>query len=129
LEISRTFWEKATILHAEHHRPEGQKMPPRQSRHFSDFVCLLEHAEAGIFLADHAMNERVAIWKDRVFARKWARYDLARHGSFRLVPPPARLRALESDYADMRPMFLTEPLPFDELLRRLQDAEQRMNAV
>jgi len=27
LELPRTFWEKATILHAEHHRPNDQPMP------------------------------------------------------------------------------------------------------
>ena len=32
LELARTFWEKATILHAEHHRPEHQSTPDRVRR-------------------------------------------------------------------------------------------------
>jgi hypothetical protein len=36
LELSRTFWEMATILHAEHHRPAGQPTPERYARHYSD---------------------------------------------------------------------------------------------
>ena len=32
----RTFWEKATILHAEYHRPQGKSMPLRYSRHYAD---------------------------------------------------------------------------------------------
>ena len=30
----RTFWEKATILHQEAHRPETSKIPERYSRHY-----------------------------------------------------------------------------------------------
>jgi hypothetical protein len=129
LELTRIFWEKATILHAEYHRRQEQVLPVRQARHFSDFACLLAHPEADSNLADKAMCRRVTEWKDRVFARKWARYDLARHGTFRLVPPLARLPDLEKDYAAMRPMFLSEPLAFEGMLTRLQDAEKRINAL
>jgi len=64
-----------------------------------------------------------------VFARGWARYDLARHGSFRLVPPEVRQAALARDYAVMRPMFMTEPRRFDALMIELLDAEQAMNKL
>lgn len=129
LELERTFWEKATILHAEHHRPEGHDMPVRHARHFADFSRLLAHPRAATFLADTAMCLRVADWKSRVFARKWARYELAKPGSFKLVPPETRLKNLEKDYVAMRPMFLSEPQPFAELIRVLTEAEQRLNAV
>ena len=128
LELERTFWEKATILHAEHHRPEGHDMPVRHARHYADFARLLGHACANDYLADTAMCLRVAEWKSRVFSRKWARYELAKPGSFSLVPPEARLKHLEKDYVAMRPMFLTEPQPFDELIRVLAYAERRLNA-
>lgn len=90
LELQRTFWEKATILHAEYHRPPDSPTPDRYARHYFDTVRMLTHAEARQFLADKAQCERVVDWKSRVFARGWARYDLARHGTFRLVPPAAR---------------------------------------
>jgi hypothetical protein len=34
LSVERTFWEKATILHAEFHRPSDKAMPERFSRHY-----------------------------------------------------------------------------------------------
>ena len=37
LAVERTFWEKATILHAEFHRPVDKPMPERFSRHYGDF--------------------------------------------------------------------------------------------
>lgn len=129
LELERTFWEKATILHAEHHRPDGHDMPFRHARHYSDFARLLAHPRAQNFLADKAMCLRVADWKSRVFARKWAKYELAKHGTFSLVPPEHRLKPLEKDYVAMRPMFLTEPQTFEKMMTVLADGEKRMNAI
>ncbi|NJK42301.1 MAG: nucleotidyl transferase AbiEii/AbiGii toxin family protein, partial [Aquincola sp.] len=106
LELQRTFWEKATILHAEHHRPEDQPTPARYARHYADMARLLQRADASAMLSEHVLCGRVVEWKGRVFARQWARYDLAKPGSFRLVPPPARHVALARDYAQMRAMFL-----------------------
>ena len=128
LELRRSFWEKATILHAEYHRPANDPMPDRYARHYSDVARLLERSEAGMFLADSALCARVADWKSRVFARAWARYDLARHGSFRLVPPAHRQTALAQDYAIMRPMFLREPPPFEQMMQQLVAAERIINA-
>jgi hypothetical protein len=125
--LQRTFWEKATILHAEFHRPPDSPTPARYARHYFDMVKLLGHPQAATFLADKAQCDRVVDWKSRVFARGWARYDQARHGSFRLVPPEARQGALAQDYATMRPMFMSEPPPFAELMQRLAQAENTLN--
>lgn len=129
LELQRTFWEKATILHPEYHRSPDSPTPDRYARHYFDMVRLLAHADAPQFLADKAQCERVVDWKSRVFARGWARYDLARHGTFRLVPPAVRQADLARDYATMRPMFMTEPPGFDVLLRELGNAENAINKL
>jgi len=80
-------------------------------------------------LADHALCARVVVWKSRVFARQWARYDLAQPGSFRLVPPSSRNAELARDYAEMRPMFLAVPPSFDAVLEQLVAAEQALNGA
>ena len=125
--MERTFWEKATILHAEFHRPAESPTPTRYARHYFDMAKLLGHPNAAQYLADKAQCQRVVDWKSRVFARSWARYDLANHGTFRLVPAAQRQADLAQDYASMRPMFMTEPLPFTELMRRLTEAEATLN--
>lgn len=129
LELERTFWEKATILHAEFHRPENSPTPSRYARHYFDMVKLLGHPHAAQYLADKAQCQRVVDWKSRVFARGWARYDLAAHGTFRLVPPVQRQADLAQDYATMRPMFMTEPPLFAELMHQLVQAEAVINAT
>ncbi len=129
LELERTFWEKATILHAEFHRPPESPTPSRYARHYFDMAKLLAHPRAAQFMADQAQCARVVDWKSRVFARGWARYDLARHGSFRLAPPEARQTALAQDYTTMRPMFMSAPPAFEELMHQLATAEQALNAL
>jgi hypothetical protein len=128
LELARTFWEKATILHAEHHRPAAQATPDRYARHYADMERLLRHPDATAMLADRALCERVVDWKTRVFARLWARYDLARPGTFRLLPAEERLGALARDYAQMRAMFIAAPPEFDLVMARLAEAERTLNA-
>lgn len=127
LELPRTFWEKATILHAEYHRPPGQVMPDHYARHYADMARLLQHPQAQTMLEDHALCARVVAWKAHMFARQWARYDLARPGTFRLTPADKRVASLAKDYADMAPMFLASPPPFDAVLAQLAAAEARLN--
>lgn len=43
LDIHRTFWEKATILHSEYHRPFDRPTPDRFSRHYADTAALARH--------------------------------------------------------------------------------------
>jgi hypothetical protein len=127
LEVERTFWEKATILHTEYYRPADKPTPDRFSRHYADTAALARHPAAGkaIELAD--LRDRVVAWKGQFFGSGWAKYDLAKPGTFRLVPPVERLPALRRDYAAMRDMYLSEPPAFDDLLAVLADVEARIN--
>ena len=123
LEIERTFWEKATILHAEYHRPADQPLRDRFARHYSDFAALWRHDAGRAAAARLDLLERVRIHKSRFFASNWARYDTASPGSLRLVPPDTRLQELGRDYAAMEPMFLAPPPDFDIVIAALHDAE------
>lgn len=129
LELGRTFWEKATILHAEYHRDASKPIPDRFSRHYSDMAGLARHTTADRILADKELRQRVTDWKSRFFAATWARYDLAKSGTFRLAPPEQRLTELERDYRAMRDMFLVEPPPFENLVASLGTLERRINQV
>ena len=73
------------------------------------------------------LRERVVAWKGRFFASAWARYELARPGSFRLLPAVSRVRDLARDYEAMREMYLAEPPEFDHVLDTLRDLELRVN--
>jgi hypothetical protein len=130
LDIARTFWEKATILHAEYHRPEHLHIRDRFARHYSDFSALWQQDTArAAGLARLDLLADVALHKSRYFASAWANYSSAKIGSFKLVPPQYRWAALEQDYVTMRPMFMTEPPAFAKLMQTLKEAEQVLNAL
>jgi hypothetical protein len=129
LEITRTFWEKATILHAEHHRPPELPIRDRFARHYADFEALWRHPRRADALARLDLLEDVVrhSHKSRFFSSGWTHYETASPGTFRLVPPPSRHAALARDYATMAPMFIGEPVEFAVLMQRLQAAEQQLN--
>ncbi|HVC97027.1 MAG TPA: nucleotidyl transferase AbiEii/AbiGii toxin family protein [Pirellulales bacterium] len=127
LEVERSFWEKATILHAEYHRPMDKPTHDRFSRHYADTAALAKHPAASKALDQHELRDRVVRWKSQFFGSSWANYDQAKSGTFRLVPPPARLPGLERDYLAMRDMYLIEPASFDDIVATLADLEDRIN--
>lgn len=126
LEIQRSFWEKATILHAEYHRPLDKPMPERFSRHYADTALLAKHPDVTNALNENDLRDRVVLWKKQ-FSSSWANYDLAKPGTFRLVPKAERLPALRRDYQMMSDMYLSKPVSFDDLLTSLSHLEHLIN--
>ena len=129
LELPRSFWEKATILHAEYYRPAEKPTPDRFSRHYADTAALTARPEALHAVEQHDLRDRVVAWKGQFFGSAWARYDLAQPGTFRLAPPAIRVPGLRRDYEAMRDMYLGEPIDFDEVLAALGELEQRINGA
>ncbi len=129
MEVERSFWEKATILHAEYHRPVSQAIGERFSRHYSDLAALWKHPAGSAALTRLDLLQRVAVFKSRFFSSPWSNYDSAAPGSLRLAPPKHREAELMQDYARMESMFLETPPSFNEVLETLREAEAKINQV
>lgn len=129
LAAERTFWEKATLLHAEAHRPIDKPMPTRYARHYHDLARLAATPVTERALADTALRERVIAHKTVYFRSGWARYDLAQPTSFRLLLPESRINALESDHEAMIPMFFNPPPAIAEVLDTLAKLETRIRSL
>jgi len=123
----RTFWEKATILHAEYHRPPEKPLPDRYSRHYYDVAMMAQGQIRTEALSDLDLLAQVVRHKETFYPSGWAHYDLARPGSLRLVPREERLAALERDYRNMGVMIFGEPPPFGEITEVLAALEQEIN--
>jgi predicted nucleotidyltransferase component of viral defense system len=129
LEPERTFWEKATILHAEFHRPPEKQMRLHLSRDIYDLCKMASHESGQNALADFDLLERVVKFNQACFSRTWANYDKAKPGSFCLVLPDSRLPEVKSDYKTMQAeMIFEESLDFDELIRQLKKLEEKINS-
>lgn len=128
LAAERTFWEKATLLHTEYHRPPDKPTDERRSRHYYDLALLAETEYGQRALTQLDLLERVAKHKQVFFPAAWAKYEEARPGSLRLVPRKERLSRLDADYAKMAPMIFDQPPPrFEDLIARLDVLEKRIN--
>jgi len=68
LSIERTFWEKASILHSEAHRPLEKMIPDRYSRHYADVAALAQTESANSALHRDDPRARV-IAHSRCFIR------------------------------------------------------------
>lgn len=126
---ARTFWEKATILHAESGRPESSSFRPRYSRHYYDMVMLArDSAVKASAFADISLLSRVVEFKQRFYSgSKWLAYDLAKPGSFRLLPPDYFYEDLRTDYANMRNMIYGEYPSFEQILTELEELLAEIN--
>lgn len=128
LEAERTFWEKATLAHAEYHRPADRPAPLRTSRHYYDLHQLAQSERGRRAIADRELLARVAKHKSVYFASGWAHYETAIGGGLRLVPNDARRKDLTHDYELMRDMFFGSSPTFEEILTTLQALEDEINA-
>ena len=129
LAAERTFWEKATILHAEYYRPATSRRGERLSRHYADLAALAQGDVGPRALARLDLLAAVAAHKARYFPAAWARYDEAHPGTLRLVPYPELARALRRDYAAMREMYFEAAPAFDGVLAVLGTLEAAVNGV
>jgi hypothetical protein len=127
LDARRTFWEKATLLHAYFHRPADKPLADGQSRHYYD-LCRLSQQDIGRQALERIeLLERVVAHKRLFFASAWARYETATAGSFHLIPPEERLPPLLADYAHMREMIYGDVPSWEEIMEVLHDVENRIN--
>lgn len=126
LALERTFWEKATILHALHH---SGKLRPGLSRHYYD-VFMLDAAGVVVrALAQRELLGQVVHNKSLMFADAKASYGTAVLGSLRLSVPETMRGGLEADYAAMAEMFMEAPPTFAELMNQISAIEASLNAA
>ncbi len=128
LTVARTFWEKVTILHAEHHRPESKTLPIRHSRHFYDLFAILQSPHAEQAVSDKELLKRVVSHKEVFFRSGWANYSTAKSGSLRVSPKAEQIAALRDDYLKMQEMFFDETLEFVNILEGIRKFEKEFNS-
>ena len=123
----RTFWEKVTILHREAFRPEDRPFPSRYSRHYYDLYKMMQTPVKDNALSNNDLLERVVKFKDKFYRCPWARYDLAKRGTMKLLPPDYNMAKLRSDYDHMQNMLFGSKPSFDEIMNAMAQLEDEIN--
>ena len=126
LGAERTFWEKATILHAISH---GSKLRTRMSRHYYDVGEMVDSPIYVKAIQNIDLLIKVAEHKALFFKDSKAHYDLAKPGTLRLVPLDEHLVLLNDDYRQMKEMFFEDPPSFESVLKKLKTAEEEINRI
>lgn len=127
----RTFWEKATLLNAEYHRPLEKPTPLRISRHYYDLSMLHKAGFAERAIENSEILQDVIKNKTLLFPSAWANHGLIEGDSLRLFPATERLSDLEKDYTLTKEMMLfggTKP-SFEDVLRDITTLEEKMTIL
>ena len=80
-------------------------------------------------LTDLALLKDVIAFKQRFSRRPWAHYDLAKPGTFRLLPSGHVLAAVEKDYVQMRNRIFGRYPGFGEIMETLRALETEINVL
>lgn len=129
LDAERTFWEKATLIHAECQRSDQRPSHERWARHWYDLAMLADKPIGEQALADRALLQSVVDYKKVFYYAASANYDACLAGQMALVPTGELLIRLEKDYQAMiaAGMFFGSPPEFGMILQRLRRLEADIN--
>ena len=125
----RTFWEKVTILHQQANRAESKLIPLRYSRHYYDLAMMAKSNVKDKALADLELLKGVVEFKKRFYTCNWAKYDEAKPGTLKLLPPEYRHKELKEDYKAMQNMIFGEKIEFNEIISVLKKLEDEINSL
>ncbi len=125
----RTFWEKVTILHHEAHRPINSPQPSRYSRHYYDLASLALTEVKEKALRNTALLDSVVAFKQKFYPRAWAKYELARPGTLKLMPTNQLLASVKDDYRAMANMIFGHKPPFSDVMLTLEKLEAEINGL
>ena len=126
----RTYWEKATLIHAECNRENAKANAERLSRHWYDLFQLNRSEIGSVALSNKKLLEEVINQKNILYPSGWAKYNECL-GSLRLIPDATSLKSLEEDFDQMRAnaMFWDEPETFQNIIDELSQLETTINKM
>lgn len=127
LDVKRTFWEKATILHAYAHVPDDKKIPARLARHYYDMHCLLNSDIKDKAAKDLELLARVVKHKIIYFRSSWSQFETAAKGTLKQMPSNQIEKYLRTDYMAMADMFFEKPPEWDVILSDIEKFEREFN--
>lgn len=129
LSPARTFWEKATLIHAECGRASLLASVERKSRHWYDLALLADGPIGREALQRPELLEDVVKHKKVFFGSATAKYDACLEGQLQLIPAATLNDALKKDYEAMKSagMFYKAPPSFADILERLRALEATVN--
>lgn len=126
----RTFLEKVMLLHEEFAKPLAEVRAERMSRHLYDLERMMRMDIMDKALADEQLYRTVLEHRRKFVGLKGFDYDTLYPQTLSLRIPTEVLPLWKLDYERMqKTMIYGDSLPFDELLARIYNLNERINAL
>ena len=125
MDIERTFWEQATLIHVA--SVKGQRYWEVHARHWYDLIRIVESKHGERCIADQDSAQSVVEFESWFYSEKSVDYKDAITGKIRIVPTGDIQSALKPDYVGLAGMFERDPYVFDILIDKCKQVENQMD--
>jgi hypothetical protein len=126
----RTFLEKIFLLHEEFSQETKKIRIERLSRHLYDLEKLMDTAYGKMAIADAALYKGLVAHREKFNSLRGIDYSNHSPDKIKIIPPQTVIKQWETDYLAMtQNMIYGDTLNFDKLIKRLQELQERINAI
>jgi len=126
----RTFLEKICLLHEEFAKPQEFMRSERMSRHLYDLVRIMDTTIAEKALENKELYNSVVEHRRVFISLKGFDYSTLAPQNINIVPPQNIIELWNTDYETMqRTMIYGSSLPFDKLIKKIKQLNERINEI
>ena len=126
----RTFLEKIFLLHEEFSQDTAKIRIDRLSRHLYDLEKLMDTEHGKAALSDTELYKGIVTHRERFNPLRGLDYSNHIPVKIKIIPPDTVIKQWEKDYQAMtQNMIYSNPLNFDNLIKRIQELQKRINAI
>jgi predicted nucleotidyltransferase component of viral defense system len=125
----RTFLEKAFLLHEEFQKPLEKVRIDRMTRHIYDLEKLMDTEYAINALKDKELYNTIVEHRRTLTVMKEVDYSTHTPDTINFVPPDLVIDAWRKDYEQMKNMIYGQSLPFDRLIERIKELNERFRKI
>jgi len=125
----RTFLEKVCLLHEEFAKPSDSIRVDRMSRHLYDLERMMNTEIVEKALNDTELYKSIIAHRRMFIAMKNFDYDTLYPTAINIIPPENVIAQWEEDYNKMQTMIYGDSLPFNKLLDKVRQLNERINGI
>lgn len=125
---TRTFIEKALLLHEEFSKPVDKIRTDRLTRHLYDLDRIMRVEYGEMAIANDELFNTIVQHRKTITPLRGMDYSNHVKGKLSIIPPDSIMEKWQADYRTMQEnMIVGESLKWDELLGSIKEIEERFN--